>query len=130
MSTYYNLICHQCKSYQPFISNKIYKFISLHYYHNITIVNNKDTPIIYINCENESDEKVNYLLEHHWELVIIDEYGCETWSFPWELRNNWPPFIKDKYGTQHYWDRNEAIDLQQIIDKYVKEKLLILKSIA
>lgn len=61
-------------------------------------------------------EEETFLLDHKWEHVLTEEDGCDTWSYPWNLRKNWPPSIKYQYGTQHYWDRVDAVNLQNKIN--------------
>lgn len=57
-----------------------------------------------------------YLLAHGWEHPMTDENGVDTWSYPWELRPEWPDAIRKRNGTQHYWDRPDAAALQREID--------------
>lgn len=57
-----------------------------------------------------------FLLSKGWEHVMTEEEGCDTWTYPHLLRRGWPEWATKLHGTQHYWDRDEAIELQQEID--------------
>lgn len=72
----------------------------------------KDEPVI---PETVADEET-FLLDHRWEHVLTEEDGCDTWSYPQELRKYWPKDILYQYGTQHWWDRDEAMKLQNEIN--------------
>lgn len=63
-----------------------------------------------------SQEQRDYLVKTGWEQVMTEEDGLETWSYPWDNRKNWPlPYSK---SSQHYWDLEEAYQLQREIDGY------------
>lgn len=62
-----------------------------------------------------------YLLSKGWDHVMTEEDGCDTWSFPWELRaTHWPIFLTDRrissIANQHFWDLKEAVELQKALD--------------
>lgn len=60
--------------------------------------------------------EIEFLKSKGWELVLTEEEdGCETWRYPWELRVNWHWLLKKYFGTQHYWDRGEALETQELI---------------
>lgn len=68
----------------------------------------------------EPKDEVDYLKLHGWELILSESDGCETWSVPFERRVSlWSDSIREKYGTQHYWDRADAVSLQRLLDGHL-----------
>lgn len=57
-----------------------------------------------------------FLLSKGWEHVMTEAEGCDTWTYPHLLRKNWPEWAQKLHGTQCYWDREEALDLQRQVD--------------
>lgn len=59
------------------------------------------------------------LLANKWELVTTyEDCGVESWSYPRELRKQWPRWAQEKHGTQHYWDQADAYALQMRINTH------------
>lgn len=58
--------------------------------------------------------KRQHLLDRDWEQVLTEEDGCETWRFPFELREHYRPLVS---MTRHFWDLEEAVELQDEIDR-------------
>lgn len=74
---------------------------------------NNNVPIASFASQKEAEE---FLILYGWEHVLTEEDGCDSWSYPWELRKYWPQWAqKGMSGNQHYWDREEAIALQMEI---------------
>lgn len=59
-----------------------------------------------------------YLLGNGWDHAMTEEDGCDSWAYPHELRKAWHEIIKQKYGTQCWWDLEEAVELQQLLDRF------------
>ncbi len=58
-----------------------------------------------------------YLEAAGWEHEsTFEEDGVDTWRLPPASRKDLPDFVS---RTQHYWDRDEAVELQRKIEKYV-----------
>jgi hypothetical protein len=66
--------------------------------------------------EDPQQKLRDYLLAKGWEMPMSEEDGCETWRFPFERRNEWPPGVGCR--TQHYWDLEEAVELQMLVDRF------------
>ena len=66
--------------------------------------------------EDPTQKLRDYLLAKGWEMPMSEEDGCETWRFPFERRNEWPPGVGCR--TQHYWDLKEAVELQMLVDRF------------
>lgn len=58
------------------------------------------------------DDRREFLKQNGWEQVMTEEDGCESWSFPWDRRKEWHPDTLYRYGTQHFWDLEDAVTLQ------------------
>ena len=70
------------------------------------------------------DQDREYLRVAGWQQVMTAEDGCETWSYPWPRRKDWPDWVKEKHGTQHYWDLDEAVELQRKIGDMDQEHIM------
>ncbi len=61
------------------------------------------------------DQEREYLTSKGWEMPLSEEDGCETWRLPPELRRDYPEQLVSR--TQHYWDREDAVRLQVLMDR-------------
>lgn len=66
--------------------------------------------------EGPTQKLRDYLLAKGWEMPMCEEDGVETWRFPFERRNEWPPGVGCQ--GQHYWDLEEAVELQKLVDRF------------
>lgn len=73
-------------------------------------------------AEEEVRQTANYLFSKGWELAMTEAEGCETWEFPFVRRRDWPQWALQQYETQHFWDRKEAVTLQNTLDDSGIEK--------
>lgn len=59
-----------------------------------------------------------WLRSRKWEMAMSDEDGCETWQFPFSLReSHWPADTVYRFGNQYWWDREDAVAFQKGLEQ-------------